>query len=1473
MKTTFGELASAVGKVTPIASSLGITTNELFSSLASTTAQGLATTESVTALKAAMSNIIKPSAEATKAAEALGISFNVSTLQTKGWMPFLKELKEQLKGASPEYAALAQRNDELGLKMNKLRAAGQENTKEFRALSKQHKNVEKDMKLLAQAADSPIGAFATMFGSVEGLNSILMLTSENGMNLYNESMRQMTESTGALDDAYEKMSETTETKFARALNKGKNSLMELGVKALPLFEKGIDFLSGLIDKFNNLSPSTQEWVLKIGLASAALGPFLSLTGGTIKGIGELVKLAPKVSTFFGLFKGASAVGGAATAIGEVGTAASAAAGGFSLFGAAAKLGALALNPWVLGAAAVGVAGYGIYKVLDQEVVPKMDLFEDAVISSTGAMNGIVDSSGHVNSSLSMMGNSMGEYGEIASSTVVKISEGTKKAVGAYMKLDKDTSTSLYNLRVNSTKTADQVKVDMVKKFNETSSLCSDVSQEMKEKINKEFIDIYAGSSGMTEQMKNDMSVKMKEMLDNSKLLSEEQKNKIVSEYEAMYNDSGLITEQMKNDLTTKYNEMGQQIKDGLKTKQDESMKDMQDYFFKSNALTVEEEAKIMQAEKDSWEGRKGAIDVYTKEMNEIVAKAHREHRIMNDEEFKRINELKGLMKTEAVKALSETEIESKVILERIKSNSERLTADQASDTVKKANETRDKAVKAAEEEYDKRVGWIIKQRDETGKLTAEQADKLIKEAERTKKDSIQKANDMCEGIKTEIEKGSPGIWEKVDKQNGGIIRGYTKLKNEVVGFFSWLFKSVGEGANALENLGKDTPSGKIPGHAIGTSFFNGGLTWINEDGKELIELPSNGARLANLPRGTKIFNASDSANMKKRMMKTSNKEAEMKAYDEKIEILNSSSKDVDKHTSSSTDELKKQLDADIKSLKDALYNLQQEEEKALRDVRGKNKQALRDSVKDEYETKKKSVKDQIELKKEETEAKIEEIKKAGKATKEQLETEKEQLKEKQDILKKELEARKLFAKNVNDLSSNIVNALKEKYSQEAKIKEEAIQEEISSLEKLKESELRNLEETYTAKKESLDLMAKEAEESIHDEMDRWSKWKDNAVKNIENTYDFKKRSLEEAERVSEKIFDAESNRIDKWKESQLDSIDEVSSAKIKSLQSQIDALEDKSKTDDRAEKDREELAKINKLKEQIPYEHNDFNKAELQKEIARLEAERTKRLNKEAIDDKKENLKKQIDSIKEDVDKQKEKIKVLYDFRKEDLKKRIEDTKEHYRLKKQQLDDSKKYELQSINDMYKRNKEMLDRKLKDSKAYYESEKKALERSYKENKAELEARYKENKALLENELKDVKKFYEDKTKEAKLQAEAEKLIMNKNQKEIVALLNSYGKEYKATGQTLGERLVEGFKPAIQDIKGLMNSVSYEISQARDNALRSMKSYEDNKNSNNYNGQGSQVTNQYSVNIVSPVAQTPSQQRREMETTLRRLSYSS
>ena len=168
-KTTFGELSNSIGMVAPTAKAAGVSIDELLSSAAALTANGIATSEAMTGMKATLSNIIKPTAEAQKAAKELGIDFSVAALQSKGWIGFLEEIKEKTGG---------------------------------------------DTEVMGR-----------LFGSTEALNTMLTLTADNGMALVNETMSEMATNTTALDNAFGKMDNT----LGSTMGKINTNLQNLGI--------------------------------------------------------------------------------------------------------------------------------------------------------------------------------------------------------------------------------------------------------------------------------------------------------------------------------------------------------------------------------------------------------------------------------------------------------------------------------------------------------------------------------------------------------------------------------------------------------------------------------------------------------------------------------------------------------------------------------------------------------------------------------------------------------------------------------------------------------------------------------------------------------------------------------------------------------------------------------------------------------------------------------------------------------------------------------------------------------------------------------------------------------------------------------------------------------------------------------------------------------------------------------------------
>lgn len=150
-KTTFEELASSVGKAATIASTAGVSVEEFHAGIASLTKSGLGTSEAVNSLKAAFSNIIKPTTEAQKIAKELGIQFDSSALKTQGFSGFLDSLVE--------------------------------------------------------ATGGNVDSMAKLFGSTEALTAVLALTKEEGLD-FKEILDQLKDSSGAAQEAFEKQKVT-----------------------------------------------------------------------------------------------------------------------------------------------------------------------------------------------------------------------------------------------------------------------------------------------------------------------------------------------------------------------------------------------------------------------------------------------------------------------------------------------------------------------------------------------------------------------------------------------------------------------------------------------------------------------------------------------------------------------------------------------------------------------------------------------------------------------------------------------------------------------------------------------------------------------------------------------------------------------------------------------------------------------------------------------------------------------------------------------------------------------------------------------------------------------------------------------------------------------------------------------------------------------------------------------------------------
>lgn len=96
--TTIPELTSVLGRVSPTAAAAGVSFDDLSATIGILTKNGIKTEEAVTGFKAALSNIISPSTEASKLAKELGVDFTAQGLAASGLGNFMALLNEKTGG-------------------------------------------------------------------------------------------------------------------------------------------------------------------------------------------------------------------------------------------------------------------------------------------------------------------------------------------------------------------------------------------------------------------------------------------------------------------------------------------------------------------------------------------------------------------------------------------------------------------------------------------------------------------------------------------------------------------------------------------------------------------------------------------------------------------------------------------------------------------------------------------------------------------------------------------------------------------------------------------------------------------------------------------------------------------------------------------------------------------------------------------------------------------------------------------------------------------------------------------------------------------------------------------------------------------------------------------------------------------------------------------------------------------------------
>ena len=239
------ELAPVLGRITGIASQLGISFEEVGASIATFTRLGVDSAEAVTGLRGIMNSLIKPTEGGRKALASVGLTF--------------EDLRKQVK----------------------------------------EKGLSKTLLGLVKSFEGNTEGLAALIPNVRALSTVLGTAGAQG-EAYTQILDSISNSQGILNQAFKKTSEESAFKFEQVLAKLKVAAIKVGSVILPFFTELAESVSGAIDKFISLDQSSQKAIAVIAGIAIAIGPLLSAIGSLTTSFGTLLKFLPALVSPIGL---------------------------------------------------------------------------------------------------------------------------------------------------------------------------------------------------------------------------------------------------------------------------------------------------------------------------------------------------------------------------------------------------------------------------------------------------------------------------------------------------------------------------------------------------------------------------------------------------------------------------------------------------------------------------------------------------------------------------------------------------------------------------------------------------------------------------------------------------------------------------------------------------------------------------------------------------------------------------------------------------------------------------------------------------------------------------------------------------------------------------------------------------------------------------------------------------------------------
>lgn len=258
------DLGESFKYIAPVAQSMNLSITDVTTALSVMSMAGIKGSQAGTSLRTTLTNLVKPTKAISTAMEELGIEVTNSDGTMKSLDDIVGNLRDSFSGLTDEQKAYYA---------------------------------------------------ATLAGKegMSGLLALLNLTEEE----YNEVAASMENATGVAQKTAAVMQDNLQSKLEQLGGALESLAIIMADNVIPALTTFIEWLTGLVEKFTELSPASQKFILILAGIAVAIGPVLSVIGKLTSGIGSVVTFIGKATgKFSGFASAASTVAAPAEAAGK-----------------------------------------------------------------------------------------------------------------------------------------------------------------------------------------------------------------------------------------------------------------------------------------------------------------------------------------------------------------------------------------------------------------------------------------------------------------------------------------------------------------------------------------------------------------------------------------------------------------------------------------------------------------------------------------------------------------------------------------------------------------------------------------------------------------------------------------------------------------------------------------------------------------------------------------------------------------------------------------------------------------------------------------------------------------------------------------------------------------------------------------------------------------------------------------------------